>query len=581
MGSLINFSDSSNEVDRSGDPASPLVLLLQESDNREATLQYSPGLDLGADNPSTYEPSTMLYPPKATSNTPKTDANTAKMNDSHTNTITPDSQAASTGITTQTDTSSLREGPKPTISLRTASKSAHSMANPTKKVKVNFIISHAPEVASGVIEAVHKELSRANDNNLELRKTPEGSYIRINGLAKNIKEYVNLAQDVAEDLISNESIRGSNVFMEPPTEINSTTQVLLHADPVSGEVRPMLQLGQDAIAGLQLLEVPEQYKAKFNDYLYKSLVKAGRLKLSLTLRVYLGQYILRKYPKGKEVYGYNDFHSMVKNPRASGWLKNWIGDETLAKRVLDFVRTSTKGPFQPTGSQATVAANVLPQYSIEMRSEGTKFDIPIKKRTSGRSRGTIVCQLYRVTSSTLDANPAEANVYNLSLGKNLDWQLEGIEEDKGAKTFPEVTQYLRSAKVELSNSERPHDLNVYPSVKLEPVIAMESKIKNVAVKTIYQFRWKATTYIVEIAAIHRWDSIPAMRAKAVPKVELGISIFGENWDSEDDVVGNVWGDELQYLLEGLRGETTPKGPDRVDHFLRTIGDIRDALEHLF
>ncbi|KAF3060045.1 hypothetical protein GL218_05044 [Daldinia childiae] len=522
----------------------------------------------------------MIYPLNATGNTSKIDANITKMDDTHANISTPDSQPAPTKTTTQTDTSSFEEEPKPVISLRTASKSAHSMANPTEKVKVNFIISHTPEVASGVIEAVYKELSRANDN-LELRQTPQGSYMRINGLAKNIKEYINLVQDVAKDLISNDSIKGSNVFMEPPVEIDSTTQVLLYTNPVSGEVRPMLQPGQDAVAGLQLLETPEQYKAKLTDYLYKSLIKAGRLKLSLTLRVYLGQFILRKYPKSKEVYGYNDFHTILKNPRASGWLKNWIGDETLAKRVLGFVRNSTNGPFKPIGNQAAVAADVLPQYSLEMRSEGTKFDVPIRKRTGERSRGTIICQLYRVTSSKLDANPAEANIYNLSLGKNLDWQLEGIEKDKGAKTFPEVTQYLRSAKAELLNSERPHDLNVYPSVKLEPFIAVESKIKYVAVKTIYQFRWKATTYIVEIAVNHRWDSINAMRAKAVPKIELGISIFGEDWEEEDDMVGNVWGDELEYILEGPRGETTPKGPDRVDHFLRTIGNIRDALEHLF
>ncbi|KAI1806476.1 hypothetical protein F4811DRAFT_550962 [Daldinia bambusicola] len=503
------------------------------------------------------------------------------VNETHMNTIPHPRFAPTNKATTELLTSSTKEGTQSTISLHTEERNRDSIENPNEKMKANFIIAHTTEVAAGVIEAVYKELSRVSDYKVELRETPQGSFISITGIAKNINEYIRLAQDVADDFIFNESIGGSTVFVEPPPQIDSAAQVVLRADPVSGEVRPILQPGQDAIASLQLLETPEDCRAKLTQYLYKSLVKAGRLKLSLTLRVYLGQFMLRKYPRSKEVYGYNDFHTMVKHPRASGWLKTWIGNETLARRVLDFVRNNTKGPFQPTGNQANVTADVLPQYALEMRTEGTKFDVPIKKRTSGTSRGTAACQLYRVTSSTLGANPAEANVYNLSLGKNLDWQLEGIDEDKGAKTFPEVTQYLRSAKAELLNSERPHDLNVYPNVKLEPLIAVENKIKYVAVKTIYHFRWKVTSYIVEVAINHRWDSICAMRAKAVPKTELGISIFGEDWDSEDDAIGNVWGDELQYLLEGLRGSTAPNGRDRVAHFLQTVGDIRDALEHLF
>lgn len=133
---ILNSSDSLNDVDRGGDPASSLDLLLQGSDNGEAALQYLPVLHPGAYNPSTYEPFAMLYPPKATGNTSKTDANATKMDDTHTNTVTPDSQPAPTEATTQTDTSSFKEEPKPVISLRSASKSAHSMANPTEKVKV-------------------------------------------------------------------------------------------------------------------------------------------------------------------------------------------------------------------------------------------------------------------------------------------------------------------------------------------------------------------------------------------------------------------------------------------------------------
>ncbi|KAI8957059.1 hypothetical protein F5Y11DRAFT_352945 [Daldinia sp. FL1419] len=610
MEPLITISSyTPNSDDFRGNSVSSSDLFLLESpekgpSNDEAALQHFPILDpdsygLGS-GLAVYTPSTTSDLQPEASHSPETNLTTSRLvvpeavrlvsrqpkteiDDTHIAMIDFDPDQMPDKMPSQSVKSSPSlDDAHSTVSIVTTQIIEPGVEDPNETVKAHFIIPHTSESTIGVIEAVYKEMSRVGKYNLELHETPEGSYMRITGLAKNIGEYINVAQDVAQDLISDESVRGSNVFVEPPTQIDSAAQVVLRISPDTGGIRPILQPGQDAAADLQLLETSEQYRTKLNEYLYKSLVKAGRLKLSLALRVYLGHFMLKKHPRGKEVYGYNDFQVMVKNPRAGGWLGNWIGDEALARKILDFVRNSTDGPFRPTGNQANMAADVMPEYALEMRSEGTKFDIPIKKRTTGRrTRGTIACQLYAITSSTLGANPAECNVYNLSPGKNLDWQFEAIDVDKGAKTFPEVNHYLRSAKVELHNSERPHDFDVYPSVKLDPSVTVERKIKYVAVKTIYHFRWESTSYIVEIAVNHRWDSIPAMQAEEVPKTELGIGIFGEEWDFEDDAVGNVWGDELQYLFEAVRGSTAPEGLDRVDHFLRTVGDIRNTLDHLF
>ncbi|OTA51923.1 hypothetical protein K449DRAFT_392112 [Hypoxylon sp. EC38] len=67
----------------------------------------------------------------------------------------------------------------------------------------------------------------------------------------------------------------------------------------------------------------------------------------------------------------------------------------------------------------------------------------------------------------------------------------------------------------------------------------------------------------------------------MPTIDLGVSVFGEDWDSEDDAAGIVWGDELQYLLEGGDDIMESKGIDRVAKFLQTMRDIRNVLEPFF
>ncbi|KAI1214015.1 uncharacterized protein F4807DRAFT_449432 [Annulohypoxylon truncatum] len=472
--------------------------------------------------------------------------------------------------------------PDPIQILRDTVTATDTSIRSSEQAQANFIISHTPELASGVTEAVHKELTRANGGHgLEIRKTQEGSYLRIIAPSKNIAEVISAAQDVASELISDESTRGPGVFQEPPARISSASQVVLDINIESGEVRPKLQPGQGAADGVEVAGNFHEYVTKLNDRVCAGLKKAGRLPLSLTLRVHFGFCMLRAYPQGKKVYGYRDFCAMIRNPRASAWLKTTIGDEILARRLLDFIRNDTNGPFLSTGSELGSPADVLPEYAFEASSQQTKFVMGIKVRTRGNTRGRASCQLHRATARGADANFAELDIPNLSLGRNLDWKFEAVNEDKGAKSFPEVDKYLQTANIELVNVDRPHDLDVYPRVKLEPINPVAAKIKDVAVKTLYRFRWKQTSYVVEVAVNHRWSSISAMTAEKSSTIDVGVSVYGQDWDSEDESAGNIWGDELQYLLEAGNGHTASRGIERVDNFIRVIRDIRNTLDPIF
>ncbi|KAI2601799.1 hypothetical protein GGR54DRAFT_53428 [Hypoxylon sp. NC1633] len=424
---------------------------------------------------------------------------------------------------------------------------------------------------------MYKELARSDQPpGLELEQIDQGSYLRLAATAREVAGVIDATQGVAQDLIFDALSRKTGVFQEPPTELNSASRVVLEIDPLSGHVRPRLQHGQNAAKTTEPCGSFQEYAARLDNSVYKGLKKAGRFPLSLTLRVLLGHYMLQTYPPNKEVYTYPEFHGMARSARAIGWLKSRIGNETMAQGILDFARNDSESPFLPTGNQTTSPADVLPAYAFEARSQQAKFYMPIKKRTGVNARGEVNCYLYRVTACRADAKFAELDIFNLSVGKNLDWKLEAVNEEKGEKSFPQVVRYLRSANVTLRTTDRPHDLDVYPRLEFDahPIGAL---LKDVTVKTLYLFKWKTTPYVVQVAINHRWASIAAMRASK-PTVDLEMSVFGECWDSQDNVAGNIWGDELQLLLEGRDESRRAKGLDRVGDFLQTVRDIRDAFE---
>ncbi|KAI1770945.1 hypothetical protein F4818DRAFT_226430 [Hypoxylon cercidicola] len=480
-------------------------------------------------------------------------------------------------------------GPPPGVIPRKVSSTQSGTLLASPQVQANYIVSHTPEMAAGVVEAVHKELARANsgDGKVELRQTDGGSYMRVIVPSKNIMRLINAARSVTEELTEDSPTERPGTFQEPPVIVNKDFRILLEIDSLTNNVRPRLQLGKDTPTSLKLPEDYQGYTKRLSEYIYKGLKTAGRLPLPLTLRAHLGHYMLRTYPLGKVVYEYNDFHTMIKHPRASGWLKTRIGDETLAQRVLDFARNDTNGVFQPISNQSTSAADILPEYSFEVHSQRAKFYTPLQSRTGVATKGvgtrdTVVYHPYRVITCGVDASFAELDIVNLSVGKKLDWKFEAVTEEKGEKTFPDVVKYLRSLEFDLRTSNKPHDLNVYPRLRPQngtDYKSVAAKLKDAAMKTVYNFRWKSTSYVVQIAVNHRWDSVGAMK-RGRPTVDVGMSVFGEYWDLEEDTAGNVWGDELQFLLEG-DGNAAASGPDRVGNFLQVIQDVRDTVHTFF
>ncbi|KAI5864974.1 hypothetical protein GGS23DRAFT_594536 [Durotheca rogersii] len=570
----------------SGQPGciTPLGDLLGSSDHEEAALQACPVLSPGADHLSASQES----PGKASSGRTMGDVGELSVAPTTHDDV---SDAQLTQKSYQVGSSRAKPAALPTplpppdqsrgITVRdTTAVKMRSHPTTAKKAQANFIIVHTQDSASDIIEAIYKELSRArNDCALELCHSSEGPYLRIiASTEKSIAELVQAARDSADDLISDEASGASRIFQEPPAGLKNDARVFLNVGLLPSSVRPRLQpRGDAANPGSQ----PgfQEYVSSLTNSVYRGLKKAGRFPLLLTLRIHLGHYFLEAYPRGKEVYQYGDFHAMMKNPRVSGRLKTWIGDETTAERVLDFVRNGSNSPFQPTSNQASSPTDVLPDYLFEVHSQNFKFDVSIITTARARRHGT--CQMYRVAASETDPNAAELEITNLSVGKELDWALRAIREEKHAKISQDIVQYLRSAKVHMEDLGRAHDFDVYPLVALDRRNPIAGKLKDAIMKTVYRFRWKATTYIVEIAVNHRWSDIAAMVGRAPPIIDLGVSIYGQDWDLDDQAAGNIWGEELQFLLEDGGQTTRPQGVDRVANFLHVVMDVRDTLDPFF
>ncbi|KAI1495499.1 hypothetical protein F5X99DRAFT_422874 [Biscogniauxia marginata] len=458
----------------------------------------------------------------------------------------------------------------------------------TTQQHAKFIVSGKSESISGVVEAVHRELVHDSTNcSVELQSTPAGSYLRIIAPKKDdAYKLVETAQTRSRDLVTDQPDTTKSLHVEPPSNVKNGFQIELHVNDVTGEARPYLKRQDDHIAGLKHDDDTREYTGGISHALVDALRKEGRFHTSLTLRIHLGHYVLKRYPRGSHSYDYGQFETMVKNPRALGRFKTQIGDRTLAKATLDFIREGSS-PFVPMDSQIPSAAHVVPDYVFEAYSDDAKFEATLavmnnSKHSAESSRDKVVYyQLSRARVYPRDARIAELNVTNISLGKNLDWKLEAICEDQDEKKFQSVHHYFQSATIQMEGLQS--DFDAYPKISLARHHVLASYFKTVAIKSAYRFSWKATGYTVEIAINRRWNGIRELADRREPSIDFSLSIYGESWDEDirlanEETVGNIWGGDLEFLFRDEGNGEVLGLPDRVRKFLGIVRDIRDAFE---
>jgi len=165
------------------------------------------------------------------------------------------------------------------------------------------------------VKAVYDDLKHGNqDADIQLDETVPC----INVVAPTLDGAMTLiqtARDLADTYLSPASAEPRRLFVEPPVNCASDSQIVVGLDATTGRVRHRLQTtskGTDSDSWVAL----SPYTQNIAEALHKALRQASTLNSSLILRVSLGNYRLQNYKPGS--YTLKELEDMVTHPRATG-----------------------------------------------------------------------------------------------------------------------------------------------------------------------------------------------------------------------------------------------------------------------
>lgn len=149
--------------------------------------------------------------------------------------------------------------------------------------------------------------------------------------------------------------------------------------------------------------------------------------------------------------------------------------------------------------------------------------------------------------------------------------MEAVHHDKPGSATRQFDKFFESAKVNIGGS----GLQCRPYIsQLRTLDPVGSALTNVTIKSLHQFRWKATPYVVEISINRRWPNLRDMMASKKPNEDFGIKVYDRRWEKEGQFT--AWGDDFEILFSGVG--LAAGGEDRVRRFAEVVRDIEEALE---
>ncbi|KAI0815679.1 hypothetical protein GGR55DRAFT_699531 [Xylaria sp. FL0064] len=451
--------------------------------------------------------------------------------------------------------------------------------SPIAEIKRNAIYARqnmtAPrrsENAVGVVKAVYHDLKDGNkDAKIVFPET--AGYIRVETpTEEDALALIQTSRRLAATHLSGCPDDTKLIFVEPPTTCG------LNNFRISvKQARPVVQ----SLPDTQHMEPglpPNNHIQEFSKSLREAFEIAANLNNSLILKIHLGCYLLEKYKTGD--FSLKDFEDMVRQPRATGQLDTRLGRGPANLSVEAALRRirAPDSPCLPMNPQILTSAEVTPIYILESWHDKDRYETELEKH------GSIDEPLFKLARTRRFPQGAQVTrfeVISLSLGRTIDWKVVGNPGDEKQGASPAVKQYLKRAVVELQGSR--DGFSLYPAIRLPEASPLATKLKRVTTKTIYRFRWKQSSYVVQFTINRRWESIRQMNTKTPPDIDFDVTIYAENWEGDSRVpagetVGKRWGDELQGLLLDEAGDATGCALSRVQGLVRTILDIRDFFE---
>lgn len=198
-------------------------------------------------------------------------------------------------------------------------------------LQANFFISHDPGLTSGIIDAIHTELSQIrSDIAFKIRGGTASPYLSIDAPSEDLAvECVRLARTLADEMISDKTVHTTAFFLEPPGLPLDSVEVKLEHFPTFEATRPCM-LPCSAIFSDPSLRIKQEddYMNQFCIHLSAALKRVGRINSDFNLKVNLGHFFLMSFPhattpggQSQGPYKFGQFSSLVRNPRATGEMK--------------------------------------------------------------------------------------------------------------------------------------------------------------------------------------------------------------------------------------------------------------------
>ncbi|KAI1276646.1 hypothetical protein F5Y07DRAFT_399095 [Xylaria sp. FL0933] len=439
-----------------------------------------------------------------------------------------------------------------------------------------FIVPGEPKAVEGVVKAVYHDLKDGNkDASIVFPET--AGYIRVETpTEEDSLALIQTSRRLAATHLSGCPDDTKLIFAEPPTTCGPNDfRISANVIGTTNWARPVVQ----SLPDTQHMEPGlsrNNYIQEFSKSLCEAFEIAANLNSSLILKIHLGCYLLQKYKPGD--FSLKGFENMVRQPRATGQFNTRLGKgpaKLSAEATLRRIR-APDSPCLPMNPQILTSAEVAPIYILESWHDKDRYETELEKH------GSIDEPLFKLARTRRFPQGAQVTrfeVISLSLGKTIDWKIVGKPGDEKQGVSPAVKQYLKRGVVELQGN----GFNLYPAIRLPEASPLATKLKEVTIKTIYRFRWKQSSYVVQFMINRRWKNIRQMNTKTPPDIDFDVTIYAENWEGDSRVpagetVGKRWGDELQGLLLDEAGDEIRCALSRVQGLVRTILDIRDFFE---
>ncbi|KAI0478661.1 hypothetical protein GGR56DRAFT_689606 [Xylariaceae sp. FL0804] len=480
-----------------------------------------------------------------------------------------------------------RHQPPAARGRETTSEWHSSAAAGPREHNADFIVLPTPRPVSGVVEAVSKDLQRAaGSSSVELRSTSDVTYLRI--VAPTQQESARLVEAVERqnDLYTSDEQAGTTgLFVEPPNHVGAHFTIVLDVNRAAKAARPRVELSPEEGPGeFDLVGQAQEYRDGLLPALQKALFECGRLHTGLGLRVHLGYYVLRRWPKGKRTFDFDAFRGLAKNPRSLGRLNTDIGNNELAKTIMNFL-AEPDCPFVPINGQKLAGSGAEPRYSFEAGSKEGRFEASIISTHGPQILDSEQPELFQMQRTRLyrhDSTFVELDITNISPGKKLDWKVEAIAARREEKQSAMLRQYFDAAKVQIQEAGS-HGY-AYAEVTLPSDQKLNHAFEMVAVNTVYSYSWKDTGFILDVTIKRRWNGMADMLARRQPAVTISLRVYHGHWDGgKPHSSGHIWGSQLEGLFGdgGVAGGDAGQprqGQDKVEELVEMIGHIRDALK---